>query len=435
MKTLIYSLLGLFLGFSGTAKEITKEQHAHLSVSATGIELLSIDAMNTEITIEIWDKKEVSVDAHFYYRGEEDHSKIQEFMDSFEENVKSGITSLGKEIKLDTYRAVPSKKKVGWESSWLNFTLVKEGFSDKEVKLVYELKVPASLYMSIKHSYQDLRVIGTVSKINIEQYSGRLSLDKVENATLNLKYGEASISELAKADIYLYEQNVIGRDWGDIELNAKYSKLRVKTINTLGGQGYETNYRAIDLQNLVGNYKYCSFDMIHVKAMNLTCYETQVESNSVDRLDLANSKYSNYHIDKLDQVNITESYEDEYSFQDVKNLSSSSSKYCKFNIETLTGNYSLLNAYECRVNMDAISGPSGTIKIDGKYLNISLGLADLKYKLQSSFQYGNLQYPNSLQGNFNQQNSRTTASLKTPNLGKSFYIVELSGYELEANLK
>ncbi len=434
MKTLIYSLFGLCLSLSSIGKEVSKEKHAHASVSAIDIERLNIDAKNTELIIDIWAKEEVSVDAHFYYRGDEDHKEIKAFMDSFEENVKSGISSFGGEIKLDTYRAVPSKKKVGWESSWASVTFVNEGFSDKEAKLVYELKVPASLYMNIKHSYKELRINGSVRKINIEQYSGRLSLDKVDQAILNLKYGEASINDLKKGELHLYENSVMGNDWGNIQLNAKYSKVQVRTVNTLKGEGYETKYRTIDLGSIVGNYKYCQFDMIEVELLKLTCYETQVESKSVQQLDLNNSKYSNYHIDDVDNLSITESYEDEYSFRSVKNVAAPNSKYCKFNIETLQGNYGL-NAYECRVNINAISGSSGSIKIDGKYLNISLGLADLHYKLAANLQYGKLYYPNSLTGNFKQQNSRTTASLQSANLAKDFYLVEINGYEINASVK
>ena len=349
MKTLVYSIAGLLLAFLSHAKEITQEQHAHVSFSVSAMNRLNLDAKNTETTIEIWGKDEISVDAYFYYRGEEDHPKIKEFMASFEKNVKSGITTAGQEVNISTYRAVPSKTKIGWASFGVDLA-----FSDDEAKVVYKIKAPASLTMNIKHSYKDLRIIGSINQIDIEQYSGRLSLDKVGYAKLNLKYGESSITNLGRADIYIYEQEMSGNEWGEIQLNAKYSKLQIKSLLKLRGEGYETKYRALNLQNLSGNYKYSSFDIKHVDEVSILCYETQLESTSIKSLKLTQSKYSSFKIDRLEKMTLIESYEDEYSLRDVNSVLATNSKYCRFNIKTLKEDFGLKNAYECRVDIAAL---------------------------------------------------------------------------------
>lgn len=430
MKTLIYSLLGLCIGFYGNAKEIAIEKSAHILVDASGVDQLNLDAKNTKTFIEIWDKNEISVDATFYYRGEEDHEKIKKFLASFEENVEAGITKLGTVVSINTYRAVPSKKKVGWAS----FVVVDLEFSDEEAKLVYNLKVPASLFMNIKHSYKDLRIKGNLDNIQIEQYSGRLSLDKVNKASLNLKYGDANIVELKDGDIMLYEQKLKGEKWGDIKLNAKYSELRIRTMNSLSGDGYETKYRFIGLKKLGGNYKYSSFDVEKMEQAELLCYEFNLETQSIKSLKLLNSKYSNYHIDTLGTLTISQSYEDDYSLQIVKNIYSADSKYSKFTLGALKGDFTL-NGYECAVNTVLVLGKAGRIDFTGKYLNISMGLNNRPYKLSASMQYGKLNYPQTLTGNYSQKGTNTSASLSSPQLGTDFYTIKVSGYEIQMEIR
>tara|TARA_R110001592_G_scaffold219477_1_gene473795 strand:- start:196425 stop:197717 length:1293 start_codon:yes stop_codon:yes gene_type:complete len=430
MKTLIYSLLGLCIGFYSNGKEIAIEKSAHVSVDASGVDQLNLDAKNTKTFIEIWDKNEISVDATFYYRGEEDHEKIKKFLASFEENVKAGITTLGNEVSINTYRTVPSKMKVGWAS----FVVLDLEFSDEEAKLVYNLKVPASLFMNIKHSYKDLRIKGNLDKIQIEQYSGRLSLDKVNKASLNLKYGDANIVELKEADIMLYEQKLNGEKWGDIKLNAKYSNLRIRTMNSLSGDGYETKYRFIGLKKLSGNYKYSRFDVEKMEQAELLCYEFNLETQSIKSLKLINSKYSNYRIDTLGTLNISQSYEDDYSLQMVKNIYSAESKYSKFTLGALRGDFTL-NGYECTVNTVLVLGKAGKIDITGKYLNISMGLNNRAYKLDASMQYGKLNYPKTLTGNYTQKGTNTSASLSSPQLGTDFYTIKVSGYEIQMEIR
>tara|TARA_R110002050_G_scaffold107485_4_gene217936 strand:- start:1475 stop:2767 length:1293 start_codon:yes stop_codon:yes gene_type:complete len=430
MKTLIYSLLGLCIGFYANAKEMAIEKSAHVTVSASGLDRLNLDAKNTKTYIEIWDKNEISVDATFYYRGQEDHEKIKKFMASFEENVKAGITKLDSELNINTYRAVPSKKQIGWA----RFVVVDLEFSDDEAKLVYNLKVPASLFMNIKHSYKDLLIKGNIDNIQIEQYSGRLSLDKVNKASLNLKYGDANIVELKEADIMLYEQKLYGEKWGDIKLNAKYSELRIRTMNSLSGDGYETKYRFVGLKKLGGNYKYSRFEVEKMEQAELLCYEFNLETQSIKNLKLLNSKYSNYRIDTVGTLTISQSYEDDYSLQIVKNVYSADSKYSKFMIGALRGDFTL-SGYECRVNTTSVLGKTGKIDITGKYLNISMGLKNRPYKLDASMQYGKLNYPESLTGNYTQKGTNTNASLSSPKLGADFYTVKVSGYEIQMEIR
>jgi hypothetical protein len=430
MKTLLYSIVALSLSFSSNGKETKLEQSAHVSVKASGIDRINIDANNTETSIEIWNKDEISIDAHFYYRGEEDHEKIREFMATFEENVKAGVISSGSAVSIDTYRAVPSKKKLGWA----NFSIVDLAFSEDEAKLVYTIKVPASVFMDIKHSYKDLYIKGDIDDIHIEQYSGTLKLGRVKKAKLNLKYGDARILALKEADIYLYEQKVNGKNWGDIKLNAKYSQLRVDNIKNLSGDGYETKYHIINLKNLSGNYKYSRFDVRQIKQAELICFESNLESKNIKNLKLINSKYSNYRSDTLGTLNITESFEDDYSLQSIDNIYAGSSKYGNFSIGTLKGDFTL-NGFQSKVKVLLVAGQSGKIDITGKYLNVSLGLKGRNYKFESNLQYGNINYPDALTGKFTQKGTSTIASLNTPNIGSVFYTVKVTGFEVQVELR
>lgn len=431
MKTLLYSLTVLLLGHLAQAKEVHREASAKHSINAKGINNLVLDAHNTDTNIELWEKDEVLIEANFYYRGEEDHKKINEFLASFSESVKAGVSKGSSEIIINTYRAIPSKKKLGWE----NFALVDLAFSKDEAKLIYHIKIPARMALNIKHSYKDLQIKGKIKSLDIEQYSGRLAIDDLERGTLSLKYGRADIRNLGQAKLYLYEEEVSGEDWADIDLNAKYSKLRVRNINKLQGQGYETKYRFIGVERLSGDYKYSSVESENISLLNISCYECDWEVKTVKDIRLISSKYSSYTIDQLQNLNVDQSFEDNYSFQFAGNISCANSKYTKLKLGALSGNYSL-SGFECKTEIVLLKAKSGKINIDGKYLNTSIGTAGVDFKLESSLQYGNLSYPvERCNAKLRENGTTSTASLSTKNIAAEFYTINVTGYEVSFNLR
>jgi hypothetical protein len=55
--------------------------------------------------------------------------------------------------------------------------------------------------------------------------------------------------------------------------------------------------------------------------------------------------------------------------------------------------------------------------------------------LESSLQYGNIHYPEALKGKYIKKGTSTTASLNTPNVGAEFYLIKVTGYELQLELR
>ncbi len=433
MRTLIFSSFLSFLfclsAEATTAVNVNKTAVVERPANATVH--LEIDARNTQTEIQLWDENKVRVEAYFSYRGDEDQKeKVEQFLKEFEENVIDGILGEGAEIQINTFRSLPSKLKVGWQE----FTFLNWSFSPEEVQLYYIIKIPAQARIDLRQSYHPLQIKGEVASLNLEQYSGKLKLDKVRKARLQLKYGEAQIESLQEGRVDLYETDIIGQDWQKVDLNIKYSNFQVQRLGKLQLSSYESEFSIGEVGEISGDLKYSRLECPQIRKGQFSNYESKFYLGNIQELQLNESKYSRYEIKSAERIKIGQSYEDKFSIDRVKAVEAGQSKYGKFDIKDLGRSYSI-NGYECKVQIQKIGEESGAINIDGKYMKVRLKLDGKVYTLNAVLKYGDLDYPaGEVEANVVEDGSNITARLKSKKQGEEGYKVILNGYETDVQI-
>lgn len=432
MRTLVYSLALTLLSLSTWAKgaSYTVEKSAKVSLAADLNVNLSIDTKNTITEISLWEEEKVQIEAHFSYRGEEEHPKITEFLKEFENNVKKGVEGNRQSITINTFRSMPSKVKVGWEEfAFFNWT-----FSPDEVEIKYSIKVPSKAKVQLKHSYRRLNLKGSFEDLDLEQYSGKLEANELKKARLSMKYGEARIGKIQNGEIQLYENDLSGDDWGRIVLKAKYSNIKVGKVEFLDTESYESELSISELQNLSGNFKYSRMECLELRYGNISAYETKFFAKDVNQLFLGVSKYSRYEIDKLQSLKLGQAYEDKMSIEHLGKMESAESKYCQYKIARLEEGL-VLTGYESQLKLSGVGDSGGTIKIDGKYLKLDLKLGDRVYQLNAVLKYGSLDYPEHLvEAQVMEKGDNLNAILSSKKSEGAKFKVLLNGYEVDARI-
>ncbi|MFK7953204.1 MAG: hypothetical protein AB8B73_10185 [Ekhidna sp.] len=390
MKRIIIGLIAAYSSIILIASEgnDAETRSTTVNIDINYSDLINIQAKYTELTIETWDKNEVEVQASIKYDGKMS-DEIQEFLEQFENLVRKNIKYRDGELTIDSGVDFPSK---GVKKSFFGLVVEINIGDYEQANLEYKIKAPASNRFIINTSYKDAQLIGDFAKMEITQYSGELTAEFIEKAKLNLKYGSATFKGIGNADIEMYEQEFESGEIQTLKLDAKYSDLEITEIGTLEAKSYETDYSIGIIGNLSGNFKYGEMEITQeIGTAKLTLYEQDIESEKIDKLILESSKYSKVQVARLDDAELIESYEDELTIGALGSLKSKNSKYGKYDIDQLQGIF-ILYGYEDKIQIDDVSSKAKEITIDGKYLDIYLGVKETSFQLNSKIKYGELNY-------------------------------------------
>lgn len=345
---------------------------------------INIQAKHTTLNIIEWSKNQVEVTAEVRFDGKM-NDKMQEFLDNFEEEVKSNITNAGGELLIKTNLDEPNKFQLGSKHVGIIVS-----FGDDELRLEYTVKMPSKNSLVVKNSYRDLDITGDFREVEIDQYSGDLRADNIEEADIKLKYGSASFKEITTAKMELYEQKLNVKSIGELELNTKYSELNIEKLGPTEIVSYESDFEIGILTHLEGSLKYGKLEVTDkFEEGELSTYEFDIDAKTIGQLKFESSKYGKLEAESIERLGLYESYEDEFELDYVASLVSMDTKYGKYRIGTL-GMELELSGYEDDITIDEL-GPNATeIDIQGKYIGVNMRIRDRAYKLIADTKYGNI---------------------------------------------
>ncbi|WP_425391302.1 hypothetical protein [Ekhidna sp.] len=359
---------------------------ATVKVNVSSTDKLNIQAKYTELTIESWDKNEVEIEASVRFDGKIT-SKIQEFLDEFEERVNNNIDKNANELMIDTDLDLPNKIQIGSKSVGIIMS-----YGDDVFKVSYKIKAPSKNPYTITSSYEEVRMIGSFDQVTLSQYSGEFEAEYIKKADMNLKYGSAQVNEIGTAKFEIYEQELDINSIASMELNAKYSELEFEKSGTIEVTAYESDFIFNTIESLNGNFKYGNIEINNgINNGEFEFYEVDMEVEQGGDLVFSNSKYSKVIAEKIQKIEFGQSYEDETEIDELGSFRSTDSKYGKHRIGILNGDLEL-DAYEDELTIAKIGTASQLIQIDGKYIDASLGISNSSFNLQSNVKYGKVDY-------------------------------------------
>lgn len=429
MKKELLLILALFsVGFLFANKEGETRTAQH-TVSISSIDEIFINGKNTYMEIETWNKNEVQVVATVTFDGKM-NNRVQEFLDDFEAIVKKGIYKQGGELTIDASLDEPNKVQIGSKNVG-----VIVGYSDKEFRLSYKIKLPSKNQLDIKAAYEDLFMLGDYSNVTISQYSADLKVGSIENAKLFLKYGDAQIENIKSGYIESYENDT---DFGKVaylKANDKYSEYKFHRVDKLDIQGYETDIKANSIGFIDGNLKYGELEIGEkLNEAKLTLYEYKVRAGQAGSIKLENSKYSEFDFGIVNDVELVSSYEDEFEADFVGTLITKS-KYGEYTIDELAGTFELIG-YEDEISISKVGDQANWINLDGKYINLDIGLHGRSFALRADVKYGKVDYNEStLEVNkYIKENDQLYIEASPKRGDQNAFKISLKGYEIDADI-
>ena len=390
MKRLITTLF-VFSAFAhlSFSKEKVETRTATVRMEVSPNSLINIQAKHTDLVVETWDKSEVEIVATLRFDGKMTDRMI-EFLENFQEHVEDNVHLSGSELSISTNLDEPNKVQIG--SKHVGIII---GFSEEEFRLDYKIKAPKVNEYEINNSYKDVTLIGDFEKMKFTQYSGDLKADFIQDAEINMKYGNASINQIGTATMEIYEQELDVQKFGELEINTKYSEIEIDEIKLMEAVSYETDFVFGSIGSASGNFKYGEMEVKNrIEKSEFEFYEMDIEANEAGKIEFKSSKYGKHNFEQVESLSFDQSYEDELTIDELGDFKSNDSKYGNHEIGKLTGSF-VLSAYEDDVDIDEVAGSVNKINISGKYIKAALGITDQSFNLKTNIKYGKVDYDES----------------------------------------
>lgn len=422
---LIYSLsITLYASIDGETRTAT------VKTQVSSSDVINIQAKNTELYVEAWDKNEVEIEATVRFDGKMT-DRMEEFLNEFERLVKKNIDSGGGELKIDTNLDIPNRVQIGSKNIGINIS-----YGDNELKITYRIKAPGSNEYIINNSYEDVTLIGNFNEVDFTQYSGKLEAGTIKSGKLKMKYGSADIESLEESEIELYEQKLNINTLGTLDLDAKYSEFDLRSVGKIEAISYESDFEIGSIKELSGNFKYGKIDISgKIDEGEFVFYEMELEADDIGRLQMENSKYSKFNFDKANTIIFEQSYEDETEIGTLGSFKSENSKYGNHSIQLLEGSLEL-NAYEDETEIEQLGANATEIDINGKYLDTFIGIGSSSFILTTNVKYGKAKYDESDVDvkRYIKDNDQLEVEVHSKTMTDNPIKISVKGYEVDVTL-
>ena len=287
-------------------------------------------------------------------------------------------------------------------SSWnTNNNITRIKFKDgtrvkkiRNLKFDFVLFVPQvnALHLGNKYDVIDVEDDFT-GDLSLTLYSGRIKLKNVSGKlNLEMKYSKGTIGNFGDGQLTLYDCDINFGNGKDVQLTSKYSKLEFGDLNNVNLKMYDDKVRMGNIKGeLVVTDKYSDFVIGNFKNGRMDIYDSDFDLKSGNDLQIK-SKYSKYHIDKLNSLDFELSYDDKIEINELGSLNATS-KYTDYVIYNL-GTSLVINSYDDKLRIGKMTGPVQKINFTGKYTDLDLDMpTDTKYSIEAKCTYGKLTYP------------------------------------------
>ena len=213
------------------------------------------------ITIKIWNKNEIKVDADIKAYAKTD-DEAQKLLD----DVAVTATKTG---DLVTYKTTMGERNGNWGSNVRNGKIIWR----REVKTHYIVYMPTSNALTALQQYGNIIMDDFEGPTSIKVQYGNLTAGNLSNANnyISIQYGKGSVKDMGGATIkHQYGGGITIGNVGNLDLNAQYTAANINSVkgtatikhqygggttigNVNGAMSVTTQYAPIKIGNLKGN--------------------------------------------------------------------------------------------------------------------------------------------------------------------------------------
>jgi len=285
-----------------------------------------------------------------------------------------------------------------------------EDIADTDISLVIYL--PKLKELSIYNKYDKVSFESFNCDVNAVLMSSDMSGGAINgDIDIDLKYGELNIGDVQGGKLVLFDSDIVIGNGGDMVLNSKYSSLKFENVASLDQLSFDDE---MVLKKVTGdvaiNAKYSEFNFEDFGDGELTTFSCELEAGKGSSVSL-NSKYSTFVFDDVAVIDL-QSFDDHFTFGDVEKLNISNSKYTDYQIDKIDQEMIVHSSFEDDIDVDIVSTDISKVTLDSKYTDLHFPIpSEVSYHLNALVRYCSFDYP---------ENSEIKTKLKK---GESFELV------------
>ena len=343
---------------------------------------------DTDLKVNTWKKDEVKLMGEIIIEGgdKEDQDKLIEVFKNPE--TSQSANSLKIETNMSTFTVIigPFRK-----TTLVDGTKIKV----EKYKVNYTLWLPESINFNLKSKYNTIDIATLTGKVNFNLYDADLTmLSYGKDSKFEMKYSSASIGKGGDAIMDIYECELEAIEMDNVEINSKYSKIDITSINTLDFDSYEDKIKINKINSLSSKAKYSDYRINDdITNCNINLYDSDIEAKNIDQL-VFTAKYSSLRALNINSIKISNLYESKIDASIVGKFSCNESKYDKIEFEAITKYIDFTSAYELNLRVGKVDPNFESFTGYFQYGTVSLPLdPNLDFSLKFETTYGDIDFP------------------------------------------
>jgi len=343
-----------------------------------------LENYDTDMQIQTWDKPEIEfhiiIEAEF--RNQDDAADVDAYLRDLEFKSSAGRTEINSKF---------------WKSrvNIMGFsTMVLEGLNTVRYKK-FEMEciawIPENASLELETKYSEINMDDIGGELKLDSYDDEISAGSVGgNASITAKYSEMTFTGMKDIDANLYSCDLETGDAGNIQIITKYSDINSGNVGIMNIDSYEDDFTIENCSDIKYIAKYSELTTGQAGKLVADNYECEFAADIITNARIE-SKYSDFEFTGADNIEIISFYEDKLSTEKALSLKVGETKYSDFTIEELEDELIINSAYEDDISVDRLGKGLREVNIDGKYLDIELGVAfNFDCRLKAKIKYPEL---------------------------------------------
>ncbi|HEX2967558.1 MAG TPA: hypothetical protein VHO46_00540 [Bacteroidales bacterium] len=375
----IFFLLISFPFLSSNAAELEKTFSWKNSV-APGTRVV-IENYDCDLIIHVWDKQEAEFHLTVEATGKtsDDEARLVKYLENYQFNNSGASVSF---------------KNTFWENRQTNnnkTTLEIEGGKDIELtefSMKAELWIPSSNPFEMNSKYSEVSMEEFKAALTLDLYNSNLSGHNLTgNAKITAKYAGLEFGDIKDLNFDMYNSTFEAGNTGNITGLAKYSRFNAVNSAKVDINSYNDKFAFEKTGDIIFRSKYSDFKTILSGDADIECYNGILNFGETKDVTI-DSKYADFEFNKTGKCDITNSYNDKIRFGEISSLNVVVSKYSIYKAGKITSSLIESDGYNDRFSIQSFGEDLKKISINGKYLDITIGLlSSTDFRLRAEIKY------------------------------------------------
>lgn len=370
----------LVMGVNGYGQKKNLEKSYEWSYQVNPDASFTFNNYDCDLIIHTWDKSEIAytlaVDATL--KSEEDASRLDAYIEKLEFSHAAGS------VKFDNRFWTSKKAVLGKKTMTLKG---EKTIRFSEFKMKGELWIPENCRLDISSKYSEIEVGDLNGRLNLDLYNDNWYGGVVKgNTQIAAKYSTLEFRDMNDVKADLYNSTLEAGNIGNLNVVSKYSKIKAGDAAKVDIDSYNDKYSLAICGDIRFIDKYSDLIAERSGHLELDCYNSTLTITQVEDVDLK-SKYGSFEIEQMGNLNISSAYSDKYAIGTVKTLNILDSKYCTYRIDRLESSLYLEEGYSDKLYVES-TGQLKEVKVNGKYVAVEMALdKELSYKFKADVKY------------------------------------------------